>query len=156
LPADEMRCTFLAVGHGGCVVVETPDGRTLLYDAGAVGGPDCTRRQIAPFLWHRGGRRPDGGVLSPADPDHLTGLPRLLARSPVARAPGTRTSAERDRAGAGATRAERGRRAARVRVVSAGDRLQCGDVTIEVLHPPPSGPAGNENARSMVLAVRHA
>ena len=33
LPSDELRCTFLAVGHGGCTVMETPDGRTLLYDA---------------------------------------------------------------------------------------------------------------------------
>src|SRR5262249_38193674 len=57
LPADELRCTFLAVGHGGCTVLETPDGRTLLYDAGALGGPDVTRRQIAPFLWSRGIRR---------------------------------------------------------------------------------------------------
>ena len=35
--AAEFRCTFLAVGHGGCAVIETPDGRTLLYDAGAAG-----------------------------------------------------------------------------------------------------------------------
>jgi competence protein ComEC len=37
--SDELRCTFLAVGHGGCAVIETPDGRTLLYDAGAMSGP---------------------------------------------------------------------------------------------------------------------
>ena len=37
--ADELRVTFLAVGHGGCAVLETPDGRTLLYDAGAIRGP---------------------------------------------------------------------------------------------------------------------
>src|SRR5205823_2228270 len=36
-PDDELRVTFLAVGHGGCTVLETPDGRTLLYDAGALG-----------------------------------------------------------------------------------------------------------------------
>jgi competence protein ComEC len=58
-PSDEFRCTFLAVGHGGCTVLETPDRRTLLYDAGALSGPDVTRRQIAPFLWNRGIRRID-------------------------------------------------------------------------------------------------
>jgi competence protein ComEC len=46
--SDELRCTFLAVGHGGCTVIETPDGRTLLYDAGAMTGPDVTQRHIAP------------------------------------------------------------------------------------------------------------
>src|SRR5262249_21155062 len=29
-------------------------------------------------------------------------------------------------------------------------------VTLEVLHPPAEGPEGNENARSLVLLVRHA
>ena len=51
--SDELRCTFLAVGHGGAIVLETPDGRTLLYDAGAMGGPEVTQRHIAPFLWSR-------------------------------------------------------------------------------------------------------
>ena len=37
---QEFRCTFLAVGHGGSAVVETADGRVLLYDAGSIGGPD--------------------------------------------------------------------------------------------------------------------
>jgi competence protein ComEC len=41
--ANEMRCTFLAVGHGGCTVIETPDGRTLLYDAGALAGRQVPR-----------------------------------------------------------------------------------------------------------------
>ena len=40
MPSDELHCTFLAVGHGGCTVIETPDGRTLLYDAGSLAGPD--------------------------------------------------------------------------------------------------------------------
>ena len=66
LPADELRMTFLAVGHGGCTVLETPDGRTLLYDAGALAGPDVARRQIAPFLWQRGVRRIDEVFLSHA------------------------------------------------------------------------------------------
>jgi len=65
-PPGEFRCTFVAVGHGGCTAIETPDGRTCLYDAGAVAGPDVTRRQIAPFLWSRGIRRIDEVILSHA------------------------------------------------------------------------------------------
>src|SRR5262249_59982894 len=42
------------------------------------------------------------------------------------------------------------------RIVKAGARLTAGDVALEVLHPPAVGPAGNENARSLVLRVRHA
>jgi competence protein ComEC len=66
-PAEqELRFTFLAVGHGGCAVLETPDGRVLLYDAGATGGPDVTRQFIAPYLWSRGVRRVDEVFLSHA------------------------------------------------------------------------------------------
>jgi competence protein ComEC len=63
-PEDELRCTFLAVGHGGCTVVETPEGHTLLYDAGAMSGPDVAVRRIAPYLWNRGIRRIDEVILS--------------------------------------------------------------------------------------------
>jgi competence protein ComEC len=34
--------------------------------------------------------------------------------------------------------------------------MTAGPVELEVLHPPATGPAGNENARSLVLRVRHA
>jgi competence protein ComEC len=156
LPPDEMRCTFLAVGHGGCIVLETPDGRTLLYDAGAMAGPDCARRQIAPFLWHRGVRRIDEVFLSHADLDHFNGLTALLDRFPIGQVTCTPTFAQKDMAGVPFTLAELERRAVPVRIVSAGDRLLSGDVAMEVLHPPPSGPQGNENTRSMVLAIQHA
>ena len=42
------------------------------------------------------------------------------------------------------------------RVAVAGDRFAAGDVEFEVLHPPPVGPPGVENERSLVLHVRHA
>jgi competence protein ComEC len=156
LPADEMRCTFLAVGHGGCIVVETPDGRTLLYDAGATAGPDCTRRQIAPFLWHRGIHRIDEVFLSHADLDHFNGLIELLDRFPVGQVTCTPTFSDKETQGVRITLEELERRGIPVRIVSAGDRLTSGDVTIEVLHPPSSGPPGNENTRSLVLAIHHA
>jgi competence protein ComEC len=56
-------------------VLQTPDGRTLLYDAGAIQGPDVTRRNIAPFLWSQGITRIDEVFLSHADLDHYNGLP---------------------------------------------------------------------------------
>src|SRR5262249_43011768 len=69
--AAELRVTFVAVGHGGCTLLETPNGRVLLYDAGAMGGPEVTRRHIAPYLWWRGHRRIDELFLSHADLDHF-------------------------------------------------------------------------------------
>ncbi|MDE7214431.1 MAG: hypothetical protein K2N68_01150, partial [Clostridia bacterium] len=31
---DDLRVTFLNVGHGDCTLVEFPDGKTLLIDGG--------------------------------------------------------------------------------------------------------------------------
>ena len=81
----EFRCTFVAVGHGGCTVIETPSGRVIVYDAGATGGPDVTRRHIAPFLWSRGIRRIDDLILSHADLDHFNGVPQLAERFAIGR-----------------------------------------------------------------------
>ena len=156
LPADEMRCTFLAVGHGGCIVVETPDGRAMLYDAGAMAGPDCARRQIAPFLWQRGINRLDEVFLSHADLDHFNGLTSLIDRFPIGQVTCTPTFAQKDTEGVQFTMTELERRGIPVRIVAAGDQLVSGDVALDVLHPPPSGPPGNENTRSMVLAIHHA
>jgi competence protein ComEC len=153
---DEMRCTFLAVGHGGCTVIEMPDGRTLLYDAGALGGPDVTRKQIAPFLWHRGIRRIDEVVLSHADLDHFNGLPALLERFSVGQATCTPTFADKNTPGVRVTLAALEKHGIPIRIAQAGDRLSAGEVHMEVLHPPAVGPDGNENARSLVLRLTHA
>ncbi len=154
--SDEFRCTFLAVGHGGCTVMETPDGRTLLYDAGALGGPEVTARQIAPYLWSRGVRRIDEVFLSHADLDHFNGLPALLERFHVRQVTMSPTFADKTTSGVRLTLDVLRRRGVASRVIKAGDVLRAGEVDVEVMHPPAEGVEGNENARSLVLRVRHA
>jgi competence protein ComEC len=153
--ADEFRCTFLAVGHGGCTVLETEDGRVLLYDAGALGGPEVTTRVIAPYLWARGIRRIDEVFLSHADLDHFNGLPELLDRFAVGLVTCTPTFADRSTPAVGLTLETLKRHAIPMRIVRAGDRLTAGPLTLDVLHPPANGPEGKENYRSLVLLVRH-
>jgi competence protein ComEC len=153
--SDELRVTFLAVGHGGCVVMETPDGRVILYDAGTTTGPDAVRRVIAPYLWSRGVSRIDEVFLSHADLDHFNGMPELLKRFPVARVTVTPSFADKSTPGVEAALAAFDRRGIARRVAVVGERFEAGAVTFDVLHPPMEGPPGNENTRSMVLLVRH-
>jgi competence protein ComEC len=153
---DELRVTFLAVGHGGCVVIETPDGRVLLYDAGTTTGPDAVRRVVAPYLWRRGISCIDEVFLSHADLDHFNGVPEMLRRFPVGRVTLTPSFAEKPSPGVAAALDALDRHGVSRRVATAGDRFAAGEVEIEVLHPPPVGPAGTENARSLVLLVCHA
>jgi competence protein ComEC len=155
--SDECRFTFLAIGHGGCVVIETPDGRVILYDAGTTTGPDAVRRTIAPFLWSRGVSRVDEVFVSHADLDHFNGLPELLKRFAVGRVTLTPSFSEKNTPGVEAALAALGRRGVAVRVAVVGERFEAGGVAIDVLHPPAEGPGPreNENVRSMVLLVRY-
>lgn len=154
--SDEARFTFLAVGHGGCVVMETPDGRVILYDAGTTGGPEAVRRVVAPYLWHRGITHIDEVFLSHADLDHFNGLPEMLKRFPIGRITMTPTFSQKGTPGVETTLAAIARHEIPVRVAVGGERFEAGGVTFEVLHPPTEGPPGNENARSMVLLVTYA
>jgi competence protein ComEC len=153
---DELRVTFLAVGHGTCVVIETPDGRCLLYDTGSLAGPEVVRRVVAPYLWYRGHRRIDEVFISHADSDHFNGLGQLARRFPIGQVtltPSFSTKPTREVAEIMTVLAER-----RIphRVAIAGDQFQSGDVSIQVLHPPAEGPVGTENERSLVLLLQHA
>jgi competence protein ComEC len=150
----EFRCTFLAVGHGGCTVLELPHGQVILYDAGAIGGPDVTRRHIAPFLWNRGYRRIDEIFISHGDLDHFNGLPALLERFSIGRVTLTPSYADRSTRGIAFTLRALAGYGLATRVLHAPARWETDGVEFEVLHPPAKGPEGNENSRSLVLAIR--
>jgi competence protein ComEC len=95
-------------------------------------------------------------ILSHADLDHFNGLPDLLDRFAVGQVTCTPTFADKTTPGVRHTLNVLRARAIPMRIVKAGDRLTAGDVSLEVLHPPTVGPEGNENARSLVLQIRHA
>ncbi len=153
----QLACTFVAVGHGVSVLVELPDGRTLLYDAGGLGPPTAGARSIAAVLWSRGLRRVDAVVLSHADADHYNALPELLKMfsvgvvyvSPVMfQDPPPALSALQERILAAGVP---------IQQIAWGDRLLGGkSVLIEVLHPPPSGAAGSDNDNSILLHIEAA
>jgi competence protein ComEC len=156
--ADELRCTFLAVGHGGCCVMETPDGRVLLYDIGAVVGPEFVERQVLPYLRERGIRRIDEVFLSHADLDHFNGLLVLCEQINVGQVTRTPTFAEKDARGVRYVTAWLDDHRIPVRIVHEGQSLSAGDVVINVLHPPEvvaESKQESENSRSMVLRIQY-
>jgi len=148
-----LRVTVLAVGHGGCIVLETGDGRVILYDAGSLAGPDVARRQIAPYLWSRGIVRIDEVFISHGDLDHFNALPALAERFTIGQVSWTPSFSEKPTPGVAHAIARLRELHVPVRVVRAGDKFPMGDALLTVLHPPPQGPAGNENARSLVMLV---
>ena len=78
-----MRVVVAAMGHGCGIVVKSPAGRCLVYDAGRLGGPSAARRSMTAVLWHEGVTRIDTLVISHADTDHFNAVPELLERFAV-------------------------------------------------------------------------
>jgi competence protein ComEC len=74
-----LRVSVLDVGQGDAIVVETPDGRVVVVDAGT-GGPwrlDAGERAVAPFLWNRGILRLHATLTTHEDIDHAGGMAAL-------------------------------------------------------------------------------
>ncbi len=81
-PADgRLRVSVLDVGQGDAIVIEGPDGRAVVVDAGAGGAwrLDAGERVVAPFLWNRGIRRLAAAVVTHADLDHAGGMAAIRA-----------------------------------------------------------------------------
>ncbi len=155
--SQTLRCTFLSVGHGSAVVIETPDGQTLLYDAGSLSSPSGASRRISSYLWNRGITHIDAAILSHADTDHFNAVPRLLDKfgvgavyvSPVMFYDPSRTLI--------ALQESLDEHNIPVKEVYAGDQLSVGkDLKIEILHPHRRGAIGEDNANSIVLLIEYA
>ncbi|MGB4042546.1 MAG: DNA internalization-related competence protein ComEC/Rec2 [Thermacetogeniaceae bacterium] len=79
----ELEVTFINVGQGDAILVQTPKGRTMLIDAG--GSPlyssstfDPGSQLVVPALAKRGIRKLDLLVNSHPHEDHLGGIPAVL------------------------------------------------------------------------------
>ena len=153
IPPRDLCVTFLAVGHGTCVVLETPDGKVLVYDAGSISGPEVSRRKIAPFLWSKKITTIDKLLISHADLDHFNGLPFLLQSFKVRSVGTTPSFSQKPTPGVALVNQLLGDPRANLELITKGKSWSSGGVEFEVLHPPDNGPAGNENTRSMVVEV---
>ena len=149
-------CTFLALGHGCSVVLELPDGQTLLYDAGRLGSPTAAARSISGHLWSRGLTRLDAAVISHADVDHYNALPELLRRFTIDTVYMTPTMIADRSAAVGQLRAAIEGASTRLVPLEAGLPLPLGgDCSLRVLHPPPGGIQGSDNANSLVISIEY-
>jgi competence protein ComEC len=137
--AGRLRVTTLDVGHGDAILVQLPDRRSVLVDAGGslTGSTfDIGGRVIAPALWALGTRRLDVLVVTHGDPDHAGGAaavirdfrPREIWEGiPVPNLPAMQALRQQAEA---AGIPWRGR--------LAGDVVRLGDVTLRIHHPPPA------------------
>ena len=150
---QELRCTFLSVGHGTCAVLEMPDGRVLIYDAGRMGIPASGVNVVSEYLWSRGITHVDGILMSHADADHYNLVPGLMDRFSVGQIFVASRMFANTGPGVTALRDAIGDANVPIRHLQTNDVLLFGAVRASVLHPLENGVSGSDNANSVVLNV---
>jgi competence protein ComEC len=154
--------SFAAVGHGTSVLIELPDGRAVLYDAGSRGNSRAAVLPIASLIWSRGINHLDAIVISHADVDHFNAVPRLLDRLSVGGVYVSPTFLNPPSASSTFLLQQLARRRVPVCWLDENDRFAVGEgVCLRVLHPTPQALTDKndtdrgDNANSVVLEITY-
>lgn len=165
----KLRIDFLDVGQGDAALVTLPAGTTVLIDGGGNPGPfrktedgeferdsrSIGETVVSEYLWRRGLDHVDYLIATHADADHIDGL-NDVARNFGVRAVLVARTPNEDAQFAHFNDTLNSRQIP-LRVIGAGDTLQIGKASMEVLWPTPSNAPGlpSGNNESLVLRVRY-
>jgi competence protein ComEC len=163
-----LRVVVASMGHGCGIVVQSPLGRCLVYDAGRLGAAGAAQRAMSAVLWSEGIDRIDTLVISHADSDHFNAVPELLERFAVGEIVVSRAFLASPSAGVAELLRLTREAGIPVRTVAADDP-SCDSISfdplcrVRVLHPVEAAGAGlvNDNQTSdtetsIVLAIEAA
>lgn len=79
-----LEVTFIDVGQGDCILIETPKGMRILVDTGPVTERfDAGERIVVPFLLQKGINHLDALLLTHTHADHVGGASAVLETIPV-------------------------------------------------------------------------
>jgi competence protein ComEC len=154
-----LRVTALAIGAGQCCVIELPDGRIILLDAGSMTLQDPVRKCIQPYLRSRGYATIDEIWLADCDYDHVGAAAELIASYGVGRAVISSAFEEhaRSKPSAEALLSTLRQHGVQLKVLTRGDRVDVGKgATIDVLWPQSAVTAGASNNSDLVLKLSYA
>ncbi|SCP97118.1 DNA internalization-related competence protein ComEC/Rec2 [Anaerobium acetethylicum] len=153
---EGFSATFLDVGQGDGIYIETPEGLHILVDGGSTGVKEVGTYRIIPFLKYNGTGVIDYAIVTHADEDHISGLKEILEESDEN---GIRVrcllmpdTSLKDEAYLGLVSLAQAN-GVKVKYIRKGTEIRNGDFTIKCLHPTAEFPASSRNSYSTVLDV---
>jgi competence protein ComEC len=156
-PTERKFClTFIDVGHGTNILMETPDQNFWMYDAGRLGDHQRSYQVMVDALWAMQIPRLDGFVLSHADSDHYNGLSGIAKRFQIKNLYSTEQVFQhsspllKENLDAAKTNG------AKFKAWRKGDYHYGADWSFLVMHPPSQGVEGTDNANSLCLMLEYA
>ena len=152
----KLSLTFIDVGHGTSILIETPDSESWLYDAGRMGDHQRSYQVIVDALWAMRRSKINGLILSHADSDHYNGIEGLTKRFAVDKLFSTSQVYTHKspllRQILDATQ----RRGVKHITWKKGSVHQGNGWSMLALHPPEQGVAGTDNANSLCVLMEFA
>ncbi len=169
-PDGRLHIDFLDVGQGDAALITFPDGKTLLVDGGGRFNyrkkvdeaesfePDTRgigESVVSEVLWAKGYSRVDAILATHADADHIQGLTDVAQNFSIGTALFARTPNDDPDLMALAEILKR--RRVPVEIVARGDRLNFGEVIVEVIYPLASDDLNSvsDNNHSIVLRITY-
>lgn len=154
--------TFLDVGQGDCILVQTGSGENYLFDCGSTSRMGVGEYVLVPFLKYNGIRTLDAVFVSHPDADHANGISELLALGQESGVevrqlilPDIAEELRKDQMGEliNAARMAGQKSPIEIRYISTEDVWECGSARFTCLNPAEGWSMENENAYSECFYV---
>lgn len=159
-PGGELQVTFLDVGQGDGIYIETAQKERFLIDGGSSSVSGVGRYRLIPFLQFQGTCRLEAVFVTHPDADHCNGIKEVLdygADSGISIGclvlPDIADEAKCEDYRELEQTAEQNQ--VPVVYISRGQKLQRGELSMTCLHPQKGYAAEDTNAYSMVLELRY-
>lgn len=156
----ELQVTFLDVGQGDCIFLQTENGDSYLTDGGSSSVSKVGKYRMIPFLKYQGASQIKAVFVSHADSDHCNGIVELLEQAELE---GIRVEnlvltdlADECRSEGYEELVELAvQNGITVQFLHEGQQLQDGELLFQCLHPSKGYRAEDLNETSMVLLVTY-
>lgn len=152
----ELKITFMDVGQGDGIWIETDTGHHYLIDSGSASNKNLGKYTLIPYLKYTGTSYIDAVIISHLDTDHMSGIQELLKTEhgiEVGRVIISKANIRDEKYEELLSLCSQ--QEIPVCLVQEGDNIRDGDLNLKVLHPSTDYFSESRNAYSIVIQLEY-